>query len=150
MQKNLPNRNQKGLTLIELIIVITIIGLLAGIMISVINYRRFLGESRNAKRQVEVNTIATAVYQYTLDKGDFPTTLTTTPTEICNQNASDCSGYIDLSILLAGEEYITSIPEDPLSEDPNGTGYIINKTDAGRVIVSASMAENGLNIDATR
>jgi prepilin-type N-terminal cleavage/methylation domain-containing protein len=150
MLKKLPKQNSHGFTLIELIIVITIIGLLAGIMLTVVNYKRFMGESRNARRKVEVNTIATSVYQYTLDKGDFPPTITDTPTEICNQYASNCSGYIDLSVLIAGDKYLTSIPSDPSSVDPNGTGYIINKSDFGRVLVSATYAEVGATINATR
>ena len=111
---------------------------------------RHLGHSRNAKREIEVSTIANAIYQYALDKGSYPSDITSTSTEICNENAASCVGYVDLSDLITGEEYLLKIPEDPLNQDPNGTGYYIYLSAADRIIVTATFAENGLYIDAKR
>jgi prepilin-type N-terminal cleavage/methylation domain-containing protein len=152
---NKPKR-QGGFTLIELLIVATMIGLLAGILVAVINVPFFLGGTRNSRRKVEVKTIADAVFEYTLDKSQYPATITDESTEICNEDALDCTGYIDLSVLTDGEGYLTSIPNDPINENPDGTGYFIEITSsdssvpAGRIIVKAALAENGEIIETTR
>lgn len=134
----------------ELLVVLVVLGIMSGILFSVIKINFFLGKSRDAKRDIEVSTIATAVYQYTLDKGGFPAGMTTTPTEICNQNAAGCTGYVDLSPLLSGEQYLLKIPEDPLNDNPNGTGYYIWINAADRIMVSATFAEGTTTINATR
>ena len=140
----MPTKSRsKGFTLIELLIVIALIGILAGIFIMVMNPNKQLAKSRNARRRVDLHTISMAVYQYTLDTGDFPPTLPANPTEICRENAPDCSGLVDLSILLANQKYLIEVPIDPFSATTNSSGYSIYKNPNGRVLVSAPYAENG-------
>jgi len=73
MKKYLNKRNgQSGFTLIELMVVIVILGLLAGIILP-----RFMGESDKAKQQtvrMQMAILETAVKMYKLDNGNYPTT----------------------------------------------------------------------------
>lgn len=65
-------KRQAGFTLIELMVVIVILGLLAGIILP-----RFLGESDKAKQQtarVQMAVLETALKMYKLDNGSYPTT----------------------------------------------------------------------------
>jgi len=71
-------------------------------------------ELRNLIRRADVNTILSAVYQYTIDNGFSPNSITTTSTEICSSLAEDCTGLVDLSVLTDNEEYLFSIPPDPI------------------------------------
>ena len=140
----------KGFTLIEILLVVAAIAILAGIVILAINPGKQLGDTRNAQRRADVNTILNAVYQYTIDNnGTLPTSITTSATEICKTGGT-CTGLIDLSVLTASEKHLTSIPIDPTGSSANGTGYRILKTGNGRIKVSAPNAENNAVIEITR
>jgi prepilin-type N-terminal cleavage/methylation domain-containing protein len=140
----------KGFTLLEILLVVAAIAILASIVIFAINPNKQLGDTRNAQRRADVNTILNAVYQYTIDSnGTLPATITVTPTAICKTGGS-CAGLIDLAVLTASEKYLISIPFDPSSSTANSTNYNISKTANNRITVAAPGAEQGATISATR
>lgn len=141
--------NQKGFTLIEILLVVAAIGILAGIVILAINPSKQLGETRNAQRRADVNTILNAVYQYAIDNnGNIPASITTTATEICA--TSTCTGLIDLTVLTTNQKYLVSVPVEPQKTNVNGAGYMISKSANGRVTVEAQFEEQSAVIAATR
>jgi type IV pilus assembly protein PilA len=138
---------KKGFTLIEILLVIALIAILAGIVIIAINPAKQLAEGRNAQRWSNTNTILNAIDQYALDNnGNLPSSIGTTSTEICKTDAAACTGLIDLTILTTDEKYLTAIPMDPRYATGSGVGYNFYKTTNGRVSVSAPFAENGVSI----
>ena len=148
-------KQQHGFTLLEVLLVIGIIAILAGIVIVAINPAKQLAQTRNAQRRVDVNTILNASYQYAIDNnGTVPSTITTSSTEICETGVASTtcssSSLIYLGVLTDNEEYVVSIPTDPNSATTNGTGYYILKTANGRITVSAPLAEQGETISVTR
>jgi len=143
-------KNRKGFTLLEILLVVAAIAILAGIVILALNPGKQLGDTRNAQRQADVNTILNAVYQYSIDNnGNLPPTITTTATEIC-QTGGTCTGLIDLSVLTTGGEYLVSMPVDPSTGAGNTTDYTIIQDANGRVTVAAPNAEQGATISVTR
>jgi len=148
------NANQSGFTLLEVLLVVAIIAILAGIVIIAINPGKNLGDSRNAQRSADVTTILNGVYQYSLDNnGSVPTGITTTATEICATGAASCTGLVDLSSITTSGKYLVSIPKDPqcsTSCATNGTGYKISKDANGRITVVAPAAEQSKTISVTR
>ena len=73
-QKEMPGgrSGNGGFTLIELMVVIVILGILAGLIIP-----RIMGrpeEARQMKAKVQMESIETALRLYKLDNGDYPTT----------------------------------------------------------------------------
>lgn len=150
MKKIINKKSKKGFTLLEILLVVAAIAILAGIVIVAINPNKQLGETRNAQRRSDVNTILNAVYQYTIDNnGILPTSITTTATAVCKTGGT-CTGLIDLGILTLNEKYLTAIPADPTGSTANSSGYNILKTANGRITVSAPSAEQSAVISVTR
>jgi prepilin-type N-terminal cleavage/methylation domain-containing protein len=153
--KKLQRSNSAGFTLLEVLLVVAIIAILAGIVIIAINPSKNLGDARNAQRQADVTTTLNAVYQYSLDNnGSLPAAITTVSTEICKTGAGSCTGLIDLSSVTTSGKYVASLPIDPQCPtgcNANGTGYKISKdATTGRVTVTGPNAEQGKTISVTR
>ena len=138
-------KSQKGFTLIEVLLVIAILAILAGLVILAINPQKQLLDARNAQRKADVSTILSAVYQYAVDnKGVMPgSNIPTAPTaalEICTASVSatcTTATLADLSSLITTQTYLAAIPVDPAGNVTNGAGYTIQKTANGRITVTA-------------
>ena len=149
----------KGFTLLEVLLVVAIIAILAGIVILAINPGKQLGDSRNAQRRADVNTIINAAYQYALDNnGSLPTSIISgtacgvAAQEICKTGAT-CTGLTDLSTYLVGAsaKYLVAMPSDPSGSTTNGTGYqIFKNSTTNRITVCAPTAENSASISVSR
>lgn len=142
--------HRSGFTLIELLLVLGIISLLVSITIAALSPTRQLATSRDAKRQADVNSILSAVYQYMVDEERLPSGIPSgTALEICMTDAVDCDLAISLDVLTGA--YIVRIPKDPQRlETATGTNYWIVRDPSGRITVSAPGAEEAENISITR
>ncbi len=166
----------KGFTLLEILLVVAIISILAGIVIVAINPAKQLGDARNAQRKSDVQAIVSAVYQYIIDNnGAVPPVIpnisqgfasasstcknviasTTGTHEICKSTASSCTTpYVNLTNYLATSSpnetvYLSSLPSDPSATTTDiGTGYYIGRlTNSGnRIIVCAPLTENQVGV----
>lgn len=146
---------QHGFTLLEVLIVVAIISILAGIVILAINPTKQLGATRNAKRSADVNTIMSATYQYSIDNnGAMPDTIIATAKDICF-DATACTGGIDLwtTLVTATGKYLVAMPCDPSVTCASGvsTKYtILQDATTKRLTVAALVTDNAATISITR
>lgn len=105
-----PNRNLRGVTLIELVVVVAILAILAGAMIPRVTNR--MAQARDAHRLADMLVIQHAIDQFKLDKGHYPT---------ANQNASyggwDVSQDGDFIPELVRAGYLKEVPKDPINDE---------------------------------
>lgn len=145
-------KKRAGFTLIEVLLVVAIIAILAGIVILAINPGKQLADSRNSQRRSDVNTIINALYQYSIDNnGNLPTSVTTTAGDVCSTGAATCvAPDVDLTVLTTNGKYLVAIPKDPSTGTASLTHYQVVRDANGRVTVSAPDAEQGATISVTR
>lgn len=162
MNIGVSSQSERGFTLLEILLVVAAIAILAGIVIVALNPTKQLGDTRNAQRKVDVNTILNAVYQYSLDNnGSFPSGLdaVTGTSQVLGTSASGlditCTAVstvaagLDLSSDLV-PTYIVGIVQDPTTGATTNTDYYINKGANGRLTVGACDPEQGATIEVTR
>lgn len=143
---------KKAFTLIEVLLVIVIIAILAGIVIIAVNPARQISQANNTQRSSDVKAVLDAVWEYTVDnRGVLPTEITAVATAV----GSDAL-EIDICTYLV-PTYISSMPADPTDADASytdctdyHTGYNISVDADGRVTVAAPTAELEETISVTR
>jgi len=143
---------RKGFTLVEVLLVIVIIAILAGIVIVAINPARQISQANNTQRDADVKAVLDAVHEYAIDnRGALPTGITTTATVV-----GSGTGQIDICSDLV-PTYLAEMPADPTATGAAytdcttyNTGYNISQSADSRVTVAAPSAELSETISVTR
>jgi prepilin-type N-terminal cleavage/methylation domain-containing protein len=157
----------KGFTLIELLVVITIIAALAVTVFVALNPAGRLSNARDARRTADVDSILTAIHEYTVDnKGTLPTGLSAgmVETELGTGTSTVCGGVstggcttaaatacVDLTTPL--NKYLKAMPIDPKGTPTwaaGNTGYDVLVDTNGLVTVRACGTEGTNNIYSSR
>ncbi len=153
---------RKGLTLIELVIVMTIIAIIVGIYFVAANPAGQLASARNSERLLDLQTIMNAVYQNRYDQpneqfscpaGALP--VSTSSAEFMASASTSADYNIGPCLVPV---YINVLPVDPSASSsyynsPNdySTGFMISINASGTVItLSAPYAELGEAVSVSR
>ncbi len=126
----------KGFTLLEILLGITLIGVLASIAFTLINPNLRLAQSRDLNRQKDITDIQQALELYaTRNSGDYPAGIVLgSYKEICGQVIS--SECVDLGTLIP--QYLSYVPKDP-----SGNNYKIGINPNNKIIsIWAAKAES--------
>lgn len=139
--------SKKGFTMIELLITMSLIGILATVVVFLINPARMLARARDTQRQSDLVAILSSIYQYSSEhSGALPDTdgdpltsnFPSTPT--CIGTGASC--YNLASAGEAGETlvpvYMSAIPKDPRTGTNTNTGYLVFVDSNNRLVASAS------------
>ena len=146
---------EKGFTLIEILLAIGILAILATAAIIAINPARQFAIARNTQRWSDVDAIANAVYQYAVShKGKLPPEILTgdNMSYICLTGVPNCGG-ISLDSITTDSTYLVAVPTDPScpgSCSAGTTGYAMSINAVGRVHIMAPNAELGETINFAR
>lgn len=107
---------KKGLTLIELLIVIVILGILAALITG--SFFTSLKKGRDARRKGDLEQIQRALEMYYEDKRSYPTfnIFATAGYQLCETNILSSCG--------SQKVYMIKIPDDPLSSN----NYVYSQT----------------------
>ena len=151
-------RLRRGFTLIELIIVISLIAILAGIYIVIGNPAGQLAQARNQKRISDLQTIMLAIRDNIDNQGNEQFSCSAGPIPTSTTDMSSASGGYDIAPCLTQYHVIYSMPFDPnasgthyASNSDYDTGYsIIINSSTGQITLSAPYAELGKTITLTQ
>jgi type II secretory pathway pseudopilin PulG len=138
---------------LEILLVVGIIAILAGIVILAINPTKQLGDTRNAQRRSDVLTILNAIYQYSIDNNSDLTDLSLGAAETadCDESSGVDAITLDDYLVTASSTYLTDIPVDP-NADGSDSEYRVVVRESGRITVCAPLAaeDNDASIEVTR
>lgn len=141
-------RNEKGFTLVEILVVIAILAILAGAVFFALNPTQMFRDARNTRRRQDVDAVAAAVRQYVLrDLQGDPLAIQTTcglaalpevdVTDADPIGAAEGGAITDLATCLA--DYIAVMPTAP-----SGSSYrwgVDDDTNPTHVYVGVSSME---------
>lgn len=148
------NKQNKGFTLIELIIVIAIIAILAAAVLVAIDPARRLHESRNARRWSDIENIIDAVIKYQTDnEGEHYTTVESLSDDVyytigtcIGGGNSGCTAQTTqtacVNLTDIGSNYMAKIPIDPKDGTESQTDYYLMKDENGAITVGACDPES--------
>lgn len=123
--------SQNAFTLIELLIVITIIGILSGILVS--SMASATNSANDTRRKADLNQLVNAITIIKTQDGSLPTE-TNSNCKLGSANTSEnCSG-IQAKLSAQG----VAIPKDPTS----GNYYTYNRVSADNFTISATMSDS--------
>lgn len=105
----LKRGNQRGFTLVELLIVIVIIAILAAI--TIVAYNGIQARARDAARVQALQQVETALAAYYTDNGQYPVSGGSTITGITSWNTTADASWNTLATAL--QPYVSTLPTDP-------------------------------------
>lgn len=102
-------RTSRGFTLIELVVVISILAILSGVLVPRVSSH--LESARDARRLADIKAVRAAIEQYHLDKGSYPPANANS-----NYGGWDVSTDGDFIRVLSEQGYLDSDATDPIND----------------------------------
>jgi prepilin-type N-terminal cleavage/methylation domain-containing protein len=97
-------QKQKGFTIVELLIVIVVIGILAALVLN--TFGSVQAKARDAQRQTDVRSLATALEVYFNDRGSYPANINSSAT----LTGVDAAAYVPPNSTVTGVATLSAAP----------------------------------------
>ena len=111
-------QRQAGFTIVEMLIVVTILALLAGVLVPVLNDSA--ATSRDARRSADLKAVQSALEAFKRVNGEYPTTDDSWSVENGTNKNYGANGYIKDLV----PTFLPALPKDPNEKTEFGTdGY---------------------------
>lgn len=155
------SKRRQGFSVIELIVIISLIGILFAVVLLALNPPTRLGTTRDAERRQAVHDILHALVAYGADNfGNVPSVIDslTASVQIIGTNASGCTtvggtcaGYTQIENACANitglvDAYLTNVPTDPTTGTSGNARYYVQKSYNNRLEVGACDPEQTASI----
>lgn len=128
-------KNKKGFTLVELLVVISIIGLLS--TLAVVSLSSARQKARDAKRASDVKQIQTALELYFSDQNTYP--VVAAAVTLGDATHSTLSSGSSFAAAATGTTYMGLVPANPA---PGGTAYTYTSLTGAGAACTASPCPN--------
>jgi len=148
---------RKGLTLIEIVVVVAIIAFLMGVYFVAANPAGQLAGARNNRRKSDIETLSINIKRMVADTGNeqFSCSAGTLPTSSPKIMGIGAGNYDIAQCLIP--TYLPNLPFDPSastsyynSPSDYNTGYSILQNASGSITIAAPYAELGAKITITQ
>ncbi|MBD3366430.1 prepilin-type N-terminal cleavage/methylation domain-containing protein [candidate division WWE3 bacterium] len=135
MLKRLKNlKNKKGFTLIELMITVSIIAILSGIVLQVLNPQALRAKTRDKQRIADLKRIQAGLELYFADNRVYP----------------NPHSWADISGVAALSSYMNPVPQDPSGAS---SPYLYNSSDGSTYTIVSQVeitsSGNGVGCSST-
>jgi general secretion pathway protein G len=108
---SLSKTTSAGFTLIELLVVIVILGILAAVVLVLVDPVKRIGEARDAGRRQAIGQIRVALDEYYTKHGYFPD-----PNMDASRGGWDDSDIAPFIATLSDEGFLKKVPVDPIND----------------------------------
>ena len=117
-------KKSQGFSLIEILVVISIVGILTSIL--VVNYNQARQNSRDKIRMSDLKSLQLAIELYKSQNGTYPTQGCGSGSQWAGPGPYDQSWGASCENYILGlvPDYIGKLPRDPSREDEMNTGYL--------------------------
>jgi prepilin-type N-terminal cleavage/methylation domain-containing protein len=133
--KEMALRLRPAFTLVELIVVITVIAILASVVFVAVDPAKRFNAAKDSRRLNNAESISKALNQYLVDNGSLPAGIPSgaaNAKQICRTGITDAT-CVSLSSALA--VYIKSLPVDDIETSALYTGYTVYSMGGGVVVL---------------
>lgn len=125
----------RGFTLVELMVVVSIIGVLAAIVYA--NVGAASPKARDAERQADIRNLQTAIEQYKQKNGRYPA-MGCVPGGDQISSESDCATYV----ASLSPQFITVLPKDTRRGTNPGYSYVTNTDGTSYKVMAVGTVES--------
>lgn len=169
-KKPAPIITNRILVLLEVLVFVILAAVLVAVFFVGINPLKRFQDARDARRQIDVNNISSAITVYQIDHGGFypPTIVATTAGNVymigtdkngcdkynyfCDTAVTSDTSCVDLSDLVSAEK-LYNIPISPKGAgvwNAGHTGYTLQRATTGQLIIRACESEDREEIGAAK